>query len=385
MNRPIRSPPGRRLRRPGAAGRALVAVGVAVAVALAGAGTYVYLADQFGGTTLVIYTYPSLLGGADCGNASAFQTAFGTFASAHHVRIVVVCPPGNLYGALVNRSGAPVADLVIGLDEITAPQADAAHLLVPYAPPALSDVNASLVSQLAPDHAAVPYEAGFLAIDYNSSFYNATSGAIASASLADLVDNNSWARSLVVEDPLTDITGEEFLLWQILFYTEVLHQNWTDFWTVGGPGVPAVAPTWGDAFAEFSAGARALTVSYSTDPAYAAYYGELGAFNATGAWWHGTEYSWRTIYGIGIVNGTRHLALDQQFENWFLSGTVQSLLPTNEWEYPANGTVEVPSAYYQYAIPPADLVAVNDLNGTTPAELTAELPSWLATWQSLTA
>ncbi len=373
----------RRLRRPGRAGRVLVALGITLVVALAGAGTYVYLTNQFGGTTLVVYTYPSLLGGVDCGNRTAFQTVFGTFASAHHVRIVVDCPPGNLLGALERQRTAPVADLVIGLDEITTPQAEAAGLLVPYAPSGLANVPGYLVSQLSPDHGAVPYEDGFLAIDYNRSFYNATSGAVAHASLPDFVTNTSWARTFAVEDPTVDITGEEFLLWQIEYYTHVLHQNWTTFWTSPGGRALTIAPSWGDAFGYFSAGTVALAVSYATDPAYAAFYGETGAFNATGSWWNGSEYSWRTIYGIGIVNGSRHLALDQEFENWFLGGEVQALLPTNEWMYPANQTVVAPPAYFDYAIPPGQLVALN--NETAPSEVSASLPGWLATWSSLTS
>lgn len=373
----------RRLRRPGRAGRVLVALGITLVVALAGAGTYVYLTNQFGGTTLVVYTYPSLLGGVDCGNRTAFQTVFGTFASAHHVRIVVDCPPGNLLGALERQRAAPVADLVIGLDEITTPQAEAAGLLVPYAPSGLANVPGYLVSQLSPDHGAVPYEDGFLAIDYNRSFYNATSGAVAHASLPDFVTNTSWARTFAVEDPTVDITGEEFLLWQIEYYTHVLHQNWTTFWTSPGGRALTIAPSWGDAFGYFSAGTVALAVSYATDPAYAAFYGETGAFNATGSWWNGSEYSWRTIYGIGIVNGSRHLALDQEFENWFLGGEVQALLPTNEWMYPANQTVVAPPAYFDYAIPPGQLVALN--NETAPSEVSASLPGWLATWSSLTS
>lgn len=378
---PSRSRP-LRLRRPGRAGRVVLAVGLVVAVGLAGAGTYVYLTDVFGGTTLVVYTYPSLFGGLDCGNRTAFQTAFGTFASAHDIRIVVDCPPGNLYSSLLGETGAPAADLVIGLDEITTPQAEAAHLLVPYAPPALADVPSYLVDALSPDHGAVPYESGYLAIDYNSSFYNATSGAVAHATLPDLVNSTSWSSSLIVEDPTGDITGEEFLLWEIEYYTHLLHENWTGFWTAAARGPVHVAPTWGDAFSEFQSDVGSLVVSYSTDPAFAAFYGQTGQFNATGSWWNGTDYSWRTTYGIGIVNGSRHLALDQEFENWFLSGTVQQLLPTNEWEYPANSTVAVPSVF-GYAIPPNSIVALN--NFTSPSAVAAALPGWLATWSGLGA
>ena len=197
---------GRGLRRPGQAGRVLLTVAIVAVVTLAGLGTYDFIQSEFGGTTLVVYTYPSLLGGANCGGSPAFTTAFQPFASAHGIRIDVVCPPGTAYSWLVDQSGAPAADLVIGLDEITTPEAEAAHLLTPYAPPALANVSPALVAELSPDDAAVPYEYGYLAVDYNETFYAATGGRVASLNFTDLVDNTTWARSLLVEDPESDIT-----------------------------------------------------------------------------------------------------------------------------------------------------------------------------------
>src|SRR5579864_2074208 len=95
------SPPApRRLRRPGTLGRALGIVAVAVVVVLAGLGVYVDVNATLGGPTLVVYTYPSLLGGTDCGGSPAFNWTMGTFAAAHHVRVVVECPPGNLLNTL---------------------------------------------------------------------------------------------------------------------------------------------------------------------------------------------------------------------------------------------------------------------------------------------
>ena len=355
------------------------AVALAAGVVLAGLGTYDYVQSEFGGTTLVILAYSSLFNGV-CGGVPAFSTVFGAFASAHGIRIEVECPAGTLYSSLVNQTSAPVADLVIGLDEITAPQAEAAHLLLPYAPASLANVSPALVAGISPDHGVVPYEYGYLAIDYNESFYNATSGAVAHLTFPELANNSSWARALLVEDPEVDITGEEFLAWQIEYYEHVLHQDWTTFWTDAAPGAYPLADSWADAFSEFSQAVQPMVVSYSTDPAYAAYYGEPPTFNATGSWWNGTQYGWQAIYGIGIVNGTRHLALDQEFENWFLSGTVQAEIPTNEWEYPANGTVPLPSVYAD-AIPPGAFVALNGY--TTPAEVGASIGGWVHTWKTL--
>ncbi len=367
------------LGRRGRAGRVVVAVALAAGLVLAGLGTYDYIRAEFGGTTLVILTYPSLFNGY-CGGVPAFSAVFGAFASAHGIRIDVECPAGTLYSALVNQSGAPVADLVIGLDEITAPEAQARHLLVPYAPPSLANVSPQLVQEISADDAVVPYEYGYLAIDYNSSFYNATDGAVAQLTFPELAGNASWARALLLEDPEEDITGEEFLAWQIEYYEQVLHRNWTTFWTSMPRGAPPLSDSWSDAFAAFSSGATPMVVSYSTDPAYAAYYGQSGYYNATVSWWNGTEYGWKTIYGIGIVNGTRHLGLAEEFENWFLSGTVQAEIPTNEWEYPANQTVALPPVFSD-AVPPGPIVALNA--ATSPSAVGAAMPGWVATWVGL--
>jgi thiamine transport system substrate-binding protein len=372
------------MRRPGRLGRAILVLVIAVVVVVAAFGAYEFVSTlaPAGESTLVVYTYPSLFGGADCG-APAFSTVFGEFESVHHVHIDVECPAGTLLGTLLQQQRSPEADLVIGLDELTTPVAEQDHLLIPYTPPALANVNASLIAELSPDHEAVPYEWGYLAVDYNSTFAASTGGAVARATFPDFTSNSTWARGLLTEDPEFDITGQEFLAWQILYYQSVLHQSWEPFWsTLWSEGLPTPATDWGTAFGEFSAtsGGPPMVVSYSTDPAYAAANGEAGSFNSTVSWWNGTAYGWRTIYGIGIVNGSRQVPLDEEFENWFLNGTVQNQIPLNEWEYPANDTIPLPSVYAA-AIPPDSVVPLNvDI---TPAQIAADLPGWIQEWQSL--
>jgi thiamine transport system substrate-binding protein len=372
--------PRRRLRVPGRTGRVVTAVAIALLAALAGIGLAEYVDSGLGLTTLVVYTYPSLLGGADC-DPAVYSTVFGAFASAHHIRFELECPAGTLVSTMLEQANSGGADLVIGLDELTTPEAEAHDLLVPYAPPELANVSPALAAELSPDDAAVPYEYGYLAIDYGSAFANATDGAVARATFPDFVNNTSWASQLLTESPLLDITGQEFLVWQILYYEEVLHQNWTGFWRGVRSALPNPAPDWGTAYGEFldAPGQNQMVVSYSTDPAYAAEYGESGAFNSTLAWYGATAYAWRTIYGIGIVAGTRHLALDQEFENWFLSPAVQSEIPLNEWEYPAVNTTPLPSVF-DAALNTSGAVILNDANGTTPAEIVADLPGWVNEW-----
>ncbi len=373
----------RRLVRPGRSGRILIAVAIALIVVLAtyGLAEYERLNPPNGEPTLTIYTYPSLLGGVDCSSPVA-PTVFGAFESAHHVRLVVECPPGTLYSTLEAQKDAPGADVVIGLDEITAPQADVAGLLLPYTSPQLTNVPANLVGELSPDHAVTPYEYGFLAIDFNATFAQTTHDAVAASNFLNFTQNSSWARELLIENPTTDITGEEFLLWEIAFYTDILHQPWQDWWEQIDPHLPPAAPDWGTAFNEFTTPPNnpQMVVSYSTDPAYAAANGAAGAYNSTVTTWNGTDYGWKTIYGIGVVRGTTHPTLAEQFVDWFLSGSVQNQIPTNEWEYPANDTISLPGVY-DAVVPPDSIVPLND--GLPPSTIVANLTAWLNTWQQI--
>lgn len=364
---------------------------IALVLVIASFATYEYYASSQGAgkTTLVVLTYPSFFSGNACNQAN-LTMLMDQFGSAHDVSIQLECPlDGNLVSILESPADYLVAvpDVVVGLDEITAPEAQQLGLLYPYTPPELSSVPPWLASELDPAHGVVPYEYGFLGIDYTSAFWNETDGAVAHATLPEIVGNSSWTSQLVTENPLTDITGEEFLVWEIEYYENVLHRSWQEFWSqFSAKPHPTTADSWSTAFnTEFndSPGQNQMVVSYSTDPAYAAANGAAGTLGSTVSWWNGTAYGWRTIYGVGVVNGTRHVTLAEELEQYILQGEFQSYLPTNEWEYPANETVELPSSF-SAAIDPATVVALN--NDTTPGSVAANLTAsggWLDTWQSL--
>jgi len=381
MSSGAQDPPAGSRRPPGRLGRWFAVAAVVVLVALASYGSLVYLVNRGPGapTTLTVYTYASLLGG-NCGSP-AFDSVFGAFGRAHGVHVSVLCPPGTLASTLLAQKNAPVADLVVGLDEVTAPQAEAAGLVTPYVSPQLAHISPTLVQELSPTHGVTPYESGFLAIDVNRTFERATHGAADHASFLNYSNSSDWARQLMIEDPATDITGEEFLLWQIEFFSAVLHQDWTRWWSAVASHV-RVAPDWSSAFASFGTPPNnpGAVVSYSTDTAYAAAQGNASSFNATVTTWNGTQYGWRAVYGLGIVHGSRHTALDQAFIDWFLSGAVQSQIPTNEWEYPANNTVALPPVF-SHALDPSTIVALND--DTTPAQIASSVTSWVETWQAI--
>lgn len=355
---------------------------VAGIVTIAGFGAYYYVVTtrspcQGGAHSLVVETYDSFFdSGPD--PAAARAQLFGTFENETHSHVCVEYVSGDLATNLLT-SGAALPDLVVGLDELTAPRVDAAGLLVPYTPPELADVPASLVSDLAPDHSVVPYEYGYIGLDYNIS-YDANHGSPFSSGdfLQNIQDNRSVAREFLYETP-PDITGEEFLVLEIAFSTEVLHENWTGFWHAIGSVAPST-PDWGSGYSEFSAGQYASFVSYTTDPASDAYFGPAGAVNTSVLHYAGTNYSWESIYGVGIVKGGVHnLSLAEQFENYLLSGPAQSAIPLNEWEYPANASTALPGVF-NWSVPPSE---ITPLNAFEPAdEVAASLPGWILEWQA---
>ncbi|HUI38304.1 MAG TPA: hypothetical protein VLY85_01595, partial [Thermoplasmata archaeon] len=86
--------PAPRSHPAGTTGRVLAVIAVAVVVLLGGIGTYEFVASHSGnGTTLVVYTYESLLGG--CGSDVLTRLA-QSFDQAHHAQLDIECVSGTL-------------------------------------------------------------------------------------------------------------------------------------------------------------------------------------------------------------------------------------------------------------------------------------------------
>ena len=344
--------------------------------------------------TLVVDVYPSFMGsGSD--PAAARNAVFEAFANATGSHVVVNNISGEDVATAVSQaSSCSRPDIVIGVDEVTTEALGTEGLLIPYSPPALSQVNATLIQDLSPQHYATPYEFGYLGLDYLTAFNNSTSGQLGRSDFFQaLVQNSSLASNFSYENPTQSITGKEFLLWEYEFYTHVLHQNWTTFWSGAGPHLGTAFPDWTDGINAFGPSHDAnltcvprcypMFVSYSTDPAYYATYPPGFSMNTTFAWYNGHAYTWETIYGVGIVKAPgENLTLAEKFVDWMLGPQVQSLVPLNEWEYPANGSIPVPSVYRTNPAP-SDLVVLN--GKTNPLSISQELTGLLLEWQNLMA
>ncbi len=365
--------------------RRVIAVAIAVIIIVAGFTIYYSITsgNHGGKKVLTIYAYDSFLKYGNNYNKT-FSTVFGTFAREHNVTINVV-NKSNLLPTLESQKGTPGADIVIGLTNMNGVTAVSNNLLVKYSPPGASYVNSSLMNEMGSAVSYLtPYEYSYLGIDYNRSFVNNTAFAPHGQFFPSFenLTNSSLASNLLMENPTIDDTGEGFLLWEIAYYQHVLHENWTKFWnSTKAYATGNVLDSWGTAFGQYDTGPGTnMVVSYLTDPAYNVYNGYGNGSGSTVTYHNGTAYGWRTIYGIGIVNGSHNLSLDRQFVSYFLNQTVQSQLPLNEWMYPANQSTPLPPVFGvlpdQSNIQPLN----NYLNAT---QISLNIKAWELQWQSI--
>jgi thiamine transport system substrate-binding protein len=251
-------------------------------------------------------------------------------------------------------------------------------LLVKYTAPE-TYVNNTLMQEMGSASSYLtPYEYSYLGIDYNKT--GQVSGQF-NPTFSDLLTKQN-ASNLLMENPTTSDTGEGFLLWEIAYYENVLHQNWTTFWSnLKQYDANNIYDSWSSAFTQFeSSSPQTLLVSYLTDPAYNVYFGYGNDVNSTVTQYGGKEYGWRTIYNIGIVNGTGNLSLEEKFVNYFLSPTVQNEIPTNEWMYPANSTITMPPSY-SATMNQSSIIPLN--NYISAQDIYNNSESWILQWQSI--
>ena len=296
------------------------------------------------------------------------------FEDWYHVKVNLIYASGDLYDQINQTKGAGY-DVVVGLNNIDSYLAANSGLLYRFDVSNESYINRTLSTFLQSSGYVVPYEYSPLTTDYNLTG-PINRSIIENFSYYDLY-NSSIANQYIVENPTTSINGEDFLLGQIAFYQGILNESWTSFWNKS-KGI-LVTEDWSSGFSMFEEGQRQMFFSYATDPSYNKYfnYTPIG----TVAFHHnGKSYAWMQVLGLGILNSSKHKSIDEEFVNWILGNDVQSLIPLNEWTYPANVNIELPSVYS--ANPP--ISSIIPLNGYLNMTVAARnVGSWSLEWSSI--
>ncbi len=352
---------------------------IIVVVVIVATLSYIYYTSQSSnvkGRKVVVYTYNSLLAwGKE--KDKLRDRLFKQFEQETGIKVEVVyfSDAGEILSKIREevKSGKVYADVVIGLDNIQILQAKKEGLLQPYTPPNIGDIYDWLIKSYDPEHYAIPYDYGVIALVYDKKYINDT--IMQNITLQDFINNPELAKTLVVEDPRTSSTGLSFLLYEITIYEKYMGKDWKTWWT---QVKPRIEKSWDDAYDLFLKEKYHIVVSYGTDPAYSYYFYNSTRYSAALFHVNGKPVAWLQIEGIGIVKGAKHVEEAKKFIQWFLSIEVQREIPLNNWMYPANKNVKLPEPY-KYAINPLKVEVANEKISST--EIMSNLDKWLDEWE----
>ncbi len=315
-----------------------------------------------GKETLVVYTYDSFISwgpGADI--EKAFEAKYDC-----DLQFVTAGGAKATLARLINEqtSGGTKADLFMGeLNDV--PRITSYNLFSPVQTESISNLNVvpkALRGIIATG--LVPYEYGYITLTYDAQAMHQNE---LPKTLADLTAPR-YRKKLVCEDPRTSSTGFSFLLWTIAQFGE---DGYLKFWRNLDPSILTITQGWSAGWTLLTHGEAPLLVSYSTDTAYAAMSGEKPRYLSYAPGGEG----YRTVYGVGIIRGTKHPKLAEAFINLLLSPEIQKLIPGKEAMFPVNSSAPVPAAFTKYAIVPQKVISL-------PLSLVGErAEQWLTDWE----
>lgn len=331
----------------------------------------------------IVYTYDSFMVWGDEPN-TIDERAFGAFERQYGVDVEIVrlnMDANGIVARLKAESSNPVADIVIGIDNILILQEGVKDVLEPYTPENISFVDNDLINALDPEHYIVPFDFGLVTIIYSSDLINTTTHPeLADLTFTDLA-TPELASGLVTENPQFSSPGLAFLLTQIAVYEKLMGEDWTQWWQSVKDHID-VQPGWSEAWAKWDSDPTiSMMVSYGTDPAYSAWATGAAPTTAIAPIHHnGTTYAWVQVEGIGLVKNGPNSELAKAFIDYCLSNTVQELIPLNQWMFPASSHATLP-AVYDYAIHPDEVSLLNTI--LTRNEIEQNLTAWLDDWAAI--
>jgi thiamine transport system substrate-binding protein len=327
--------------------------------------TMISACSQSGPVTLTVMTHDSF---------AASQSVITAFEQANNVKVVFL-KSGDA-GVALNKAilskDAPLADVFYGVDNTFLSRAINAGIYEPYASPFLAKIPSEFKLDLTDQ--ALPVDYGDICINYDKAYFSEHALPVP-ASLEDLL-NPEYKNLLVVENPATSSPGLGFLLATVRHFGP---DGYLDYWRSLRANGVVVVDGWETAYyTNFSGssghGPQPLVVSYNSSPAAEVIYATSALTSAPTASILGPDTCFRQVEFVGILKGTRHLAMAQKFVDFMLGQQFQEDIPLQMFVYPVNADAALPKEFTQYA-QTAPQPATLD-----PGVIAANRDKWIADW-----
>jgi len=324
-----------------------------------------------GPVTLTVMTHDSF---------AASDPVIQAFEQANNVKLVFV-KSGDA-GAALNKAiltkDAPQADVFYGVDNTFLSRALQAGIYQPYKSPELANIPDEF--KLDPTDQALPVDYGDVCINYDKAYF-AEHNLPVPQSLNDLTQpiygkgKNSQGL-LVMENPATSSTGLTFLLATIAQYGP---DHYLDYWKKLKDNGLVVVDGWETAYyTNFSGssgkGAQPMVVSYASSPVAEVTDPTIPVADEPTASLVGDNMCFRQIEFVGILKGTKNLALAQKFVDYMLGVQFQEDMPLQMYVYPVNKNASLPAEFVRYNQVPAKPATLS------PDDIAANRDQWINDW-----
>jgi thiamine transport system substrate-binding protein len=289
--------------------------------------------------------------------------------------ITVKLLPAGDAGAALNQviltKGAPIGDLLFGVDNTFLSRALQAGIFESYRSPRLASVPAAF--QLDARHRVTPIDHGDVCVEYDKQWFTDHKVAVPT-SLEDLT-KSEYKNLLVAENPATSSPGLAFELATIAHFGT---KDWRSYWSKLRANGVEVVNDWNTAYdSDFTAGGgnggKPLVVSYASDPAAAVYYATgtkptvspVGTLDAS---------CFRQVEFVGVLKGTSHPKQARRLVDFMLQRSFQADLPLQMFVYPVRTGTPLPSVFEKYAQVVAEPLSLS------AAEIGKQRDQWIEQW-----
>lgn len=264
----------------------------------------------------------------------------------------------TIVSRLLLESKNPKADVVIGLTQSTLVTAKKNKLLTKFKPVNSKNLRKDALP-IDNDYYASLFDYGGLAIIYDSEKLKSPPKTFAEITKLKNV--------LIIQDPRTSSTGQDFLLWTIALYGN----KWQDFWKSLKPSIKVVTQDWSEGFDKILAGEAPMMVSYASNEAYSfEYYGGTKILTIIP-----NEGGYQQREGTALVTKRDIKKSAKDFIEFTLSNEFQKTVPLNNWMLPATN-VSLPKSFTHYKHSKKYVSVSNN-------DIDKNLEKWLKEWASI--
>lgn len=318
------------------------------------------------------------------------------FEAEHEVEVELIKVDDT--GAVLARAlqsqaaGAPIADLIIGIDNTYLQDALDAGLYQSWSRHTEVDLRRNVTSEAFVPYSGdlvIPFDWGHVCLNYDDAWRDSQDIPVPT-SLWNLTEDD-WAGRVVVPNARTSSPGRAFLVATVdaMEQDEDTATDFTDWWAAMEANDLIVVDSWSQAYeVHYSAGygkwndghigdAR-VVVSYCHSPGAEAFWSEGGSTSSRAL--DIDHASFRQVEYAGIAADADEPGLAAAFMAALLSESVQAQIPETNVMIPVFSGMGLPAGpYANHTVTPGEPA------GITAQRIGGAMPGWLAAWDTAVA